>query len=254
MIKNRPLKHSNPNMKTQNNDCTILASRLSANVTGTADQVLVGLNWTVVVGPLGVGLSHSPARGTNGCNGLPAPGSYAGQKLMELTRLTASENVFEQAIGYAAINAHHNRFDLQGSEVNGLDLIEDYGEQTVVIGQFPGLMKRVPNAAIIEREPGPGCYPEEAAADLLPAAKQVLITGSALTNGSLAGLLPIARQAFVALVGPSCPLNPLLFEFGIDAISGFVVRNTEALLHVAMEGGAVAAMRPHGRFLTLARE
>ena len=241
-------------MNPKYNDCTAMASRLSANVTGNADQVLVGLNWTVVVGPLGVGLSHSPTRGTNGCNRLPASGSYAGQNLAKLARLTVSENVFEQAIGYAAINAHHNRFDLQGSEVNGLDLIEDHGEQTVVIGQFPGLMKRVPNAAIIEREPGPGCYPEEAAADLLPAAKQVLITGSALTNGSLAGLLPIARQAFVALVGPSCPLNPLLFEFGIDAISGFVVRNTEALLHVAMEGGAVAAMRPHGRFLTLARE
>jgi uncharacterized protein (DUF4213/DUF364 family) len=231
-----------------------MASRLSANVTGTADQVLVGLNWTVVVGPLGVGLAHSPARGTNGCNRLPASGSYAGQNLAKLARLTDSENVFEQAIGYAAINAHHNRFDLQGSEVNGLDLIEDHGEQTVVIGQFPGLMKRVPNAAVIEREPRPGCYPEEAAANLLPAAKQVLITGSTLTNGSLAGLLPIARHAFVALVGPSCPLNPLLFEFGIDAISGFVVRNTKALLNTAMEGGAVAAMRPHGRFLTLARE
>jgi uncharacterized protein (DUF4213/DUF364 family) len=115
-------------------------------------------------------------------------------------------------------------------------------------------MKRVPNAAVIEREPRPGCYPEEAAADLLPAAKQVLITGSTLTNGSLAGLLPIARHAFVALVGPSCPLNPLLFEFGIDAISGFVVCNTTALLNAAMEGGAVAAMRPHGRFLTLTRE
>ena len=241
-------------MNTQISDSTGLAARLSENVTGTTDHVLVGLNWTVVVGPLGVGLSHSPARGTNGCKGLPAPSSYAGQKLADLARLTASENVFEQAIGYAAINAHHNRFDLSGSEVNGLDLIEDHGEQTVVIGQFPGLMKRVPNAAVIEREPRPGCYPENAAADLLPAAKQVLITGSALTNGSLAGLLPLARKAFIALVGPSCPLSPLLFEFGINALSGFVVHNTEGLLHAAMEGGAVAAMRPHGRFLTLARE
>jgi uncharacterized protein (DUF4213/DUF364 family) len=241
-------------MNKNYNDCTAIASHLFANVTGTADHVLVGLNWTVVVGPLGVGLSHSPARGTNGCNRLPAPGNYARQKLAKLARLTASKNVFEQAIGYAAINAHHNRFDLQGSEINGLDLIEDYGKKTVVIGQFPGLMNRVPNAAVIEREPHPGCYPEEAAADLLPAAKQVLITGSALSNGSLAGLLPMARHAFVALVGPSCPLNPILFEFGIDTISGFVVRNTEALLNAAMEGGAVADIRPHGRFLTLTRK
>jgi len=32
------------------------------------------------------------------------------------------------------------------------------------------------------------------------------------------------------------------------------VRNTEGLLQAAMEGGAVAAMRPHGRFLTLTRK
>lgn len=233
---------------------SLLAERLSENVTGAADHVLVGLNWTAVVGPLGVGLAHSPAKGTNGCNGLPAPGSYAGQKLTELSRLTSSENVFEQAIGYAAINAHHNRFDLEGSNKNGLDLIDDHGERTVVIGQFPGLIKRVPNAAVIEREPRPGCYPEEAASELLPKAEQVLITASALTNGSLENLLALCQHAFVALVGPSCPMSPILFSFGVDAISGFVVRNSEALLHGIMEGGSVTSMRPHGRFLTLIRE
>ena len=43
-------------MNTQVNDSAVLASRLSENVTGTADHVLVGLNWTVVVGPLGLKL------------------------------------------------------------------------------------------------------------------------------------------------------------------------------------------------------
>ncbi|MEL0022493.1 MAG: DUF364 domain-containing protein, partial [Rickettsiales bacterium] len=116
------------------------------------------------------------------------------------------------------------------------------------------LQKRVPNAAIIERQPRPGCFPEEAAETLLPAAEQVLITASALSNGSLEHLLSLARNAFVVLVGPSAPLTSRLFEFGIDAISGFVVRNTDGLLQAAMEGGAVAAMRPHGRYLTLRRE
>ncbi len=231
-----------------------LNESLTLGVTGNADSVLIGLNWTVVVGPLGVGLTHSPVRGTSGCSSLPAAGSYSGQKLAELARLTGSENVFEQAVGFAAINAHHNRFDLTGDDFNGLDLIEDRGEKTVVIGQFPGLQKRVPNAAIIERQPRPGYFPEEAAETLLPAAEQVLITASALSNGSLEHLLSLARNAFVVLVGPSAPLTSRLFEFGIDAISGFVVRNTDGLLQAAMEGGAVAAMRPHGRYLTLRRE
>lgn len=230
-----------------------MIDQLTIGITGIADNVLVGLNWTVVVGPLGVGLSHSPIRGTAGCTGLPAPGSYAGQKLAQLARLAKSENVFEQAIGHAAINAHHNRFDLTGVEQNGLDLIEDRGEKTVIVGQFPGLAKRVPNAAVIERRPRPGCYPEEAAETLLPAAEQVLITASALSNGSLGHLLSLARNSFVVIVGPSAPLTPILFEFGIDAVCGFSANNTEALLRMVMEGGAVAAMRPHGRFLTLLR-
>ena len=231
-----------------------LASQLSANLSGKADHVLIGLNWTTVVGPLGVGLAHSPARGTSGCNGLPAPGNYAGQKLAELASLTDSENVFEQSIGYAAINAFYNRFDLEGNCTNGLDLIQDFGKQTVVVGKFPGLATRVPNAAVIERDPRPGCYPESAAADLLPNAKHVLITASALTNGSLSDLLPFATDAHIVLVGPSAPLSPTLFDWGVNAICGFVAKNTEALLRTVMEGGAVAAMRPHGRFLTLERQ
>lgn len=230
-----------------------LAERLADGVSGTAECVLVGLNWTMVVGPRGIGLAHSPARGTSGCHGLPAPGSYAGRKLAELTHLTGSENVFERAIAFAAINAHHNRFDMEGSEINGLDLIEDRGERTVVVGQFPGLDKRVPGAAVIERDPRPGCYPETAAGELLPKAEQVLITASALSNGTLESLLRLARNAFVVLVGPSAPLAPVLFESGIDAISGFVVRHAAALTQAVMEGGAVSAMRPHGRFVTLLR-
>lgn len=229
-----------------------LAERLAEGVTGTAERVLVGLNWTMVAGPLGIGLSHSPARGTSGCYGLPAPGSYAGQNLAELARLTASANVFERAIAFAAINAHHNRFDLEGDDVNGLDLIEDRDERTVVIGQFPGLEKRVPGAAVIEREPRPGCYPPEAAETLLPQAEQVLITASTLSNGTLGPMLPlIPHDAFVVLVGPSAPLAPVLFDCGIDAVSGFVARHAEALTQAVMEGGAVSAMRPHGRFVTL---
>jgi len=235
------------------NTMDTIADTLSDGISGQAETVLIGLNWTLVVGPLGVGLSHSPVRGTSGCSGLPAPGSYAGQKLAELAKLTRSENVFENAIGYAAINAHHNRFNVTGSEKNGLDMVEDFGEKTVVIGQFPGLAKRLPGAAVIERNPRPGCYPEEAAETLLPKAEHVIITASAISNGSIAPLLDLAANAFVVIVGPSAPLSTKLFDFGVDAISGFVAMNTDALIHTAMEGGAVAAMRPHGRFLTLTR-
>ena len=235
------------------NNSISIANSLTDGVSGRAETVLIGLNWTVVVGPLGVGLSHSPVRGTSGCSGLPMPGSYAGQKLTKLAELTQSQNVFETAIGHAALNAHHNRFDMEGLETNGLDMVEDHGEKTVVIGRFPNLSKRLPNAAIIERNPSQGCYPEEAAEILLPNAEQVIITASAISNGSIEPLLKLAKNAFVAIVGPSAPLSTKLLDFGVDIISGFVPTDTQAIIQAIMEGGAVAAMRPHGRFLTLTR-
>ena len=230
-----------------------LYAALGEGVSGTAGRVVVGLNWTLVEGPEGVGLAHTEARGTGGCDGLPEPGEYAGCDLAELARLTASDNIFERSIALAAINAHHNRWDLEGEAVNGLDLVEPRGEKTVVIGRFPDLDERLPGAAGIERKPGPGNYPEAAAETLLPAAEHVLITAATLVNGSLPRLLELGCEAFVVLVGPSVPLAPVLFDFGVDAASGFVVIDTGAALRTVMEGGAVQALKRHGRYVTVTK-
>ena len=230
-----------------------LYAALGEGVSGTAGRVVVGLNWTLVEGPEGVGLAHTEARGTGGCDGLPEPGAYAGRDLGELARLTASDNIFERSIALAAINAHHNRWDLEGEAVNGLDLVEPRGEKTVVIGRFPDLDERLPGAAVIERRPGPGNYPEAAAETLLPAAEHVLITATALVNGSLPRLLELGRDAFVVLVGPSAPLAPVLFDHGVDATSGFVVVDTGAALRTVMEGGAVQTLKHHRRYVTVTK-
>ena len=65
--------------------------------------------------------------------------------------------------------------------------------------------------------------------------------------------LDLSKNAFVIIVGPSAPLSAKLFDFNVNAVSGYIAMNTDALIHTVMEGGAVSAMRPHGRFLTLMR-
>lgn len=233
-------------------DCDLYEC-LASDVSGAARRVVIGLNWTLVEGTNGAGLCHTPARGTAGCFGLPAPGRYAGQPLRELAALWLSENVFERAIGIAAVNAHWNVSELQGSPRNGLDLIEDRGSRTVVIGRFPDLAARVPGAAVVEREPRPGDYPEEAAPELLAHAEFAAITASTIANGSLPGLLGMIKSAKTVLVGPSTPLAPPLFDRGIHALSGFVAADLEGLVRTVQEGGGVRAMRPFGRFVTLER-
>lgn len=226
---------------------------LASDLAGIAHRVVVGLNWTVVMGPSGTGMAQTPARGTAGCRSLPRPGSYAGQTLAALAAMWASENVFERAIAVAAINAHWNRHDLEASAANGLDLVENHGRRTVMIGRFPGLAQRLPGIAVVEREPRPGEYPESALPELLAEARYVAVTGSTIVNGSLPGILAQCRGAFVLLLGPSTPLAPPLFDCGIGALSGFVVRDVEGLLRAVSEGAAVAALKPFGRNATITR-
>jgi len=228
-----------------------LYDALAGGVTGTASRVIVGLNWTLVAGPDGTGLTHTPTRGTNGCRALPDPGNYAGRDLSLLAALRTSDNIFETAISIAAVNAFHNRRDRIGTAENGLDLVPDNGNKTVIIGRFPGLEKRLPGAAVIEREPGPNDFPESAAESLLPQCEHLVITASTMVDGALPGLLSLAPQAFTVLLGPGTPLSPALFDFGIDIVSGLVVEDLDATASVVAEGGAVRALKRHARNLSV---
>lgn len=235
----------------EHEDDSRLRAALVGDLCGRAERVIVGLNWTLVIGADGAGLAHTPARGTAGCRSLPRPGTYAGQPLADLAGLWGVENVFEHAIALAAVNAHWNRYDLEGGTENGLDLIENHGKRTVMIGRFPGIAQRCPGIAVVEREPREGEFAESSLPELLPEAKFVAVTASAIVNGSMASILALARDARVLVLGPSTPLAPPLFACGIDMLSGFVARDVDKLAQAVSEGASVAAIRAFGRYATL---
>ncbi len=228
-----------------------LYTDLAAGVTGQSKRVIVGLNWTLVEGPDGAGLAHTPMRGTNGCRSLPSPGDYVGQDLSVLASMVQSENIFEITLAIAALNAFHNRFDMAGDSRNGLDLVTANGKKTVIIGRFPGLDERLPGAAVIEREPGPNDYPESAADTLLPECEHLIITASTLLDGALPRLLSLAPQAFTVLLGPGAPLAGSLFRYGVNALSGLVVENVDSLARDISEGGSVRSLKRNARNLTI---
>ena len=229
-----------------------LLQTLADTLTGTAGAVAVGLNWTLVEGPDGVGLAHSPARGTSGCFGLTDAGALRGKPLIELAAGAASENPFDRALAQAAVNAYFNRAALEGGTANGLDLFAENADlETVAIGRFPGIDQRLAKASVIERNPGPGDYPTSAAPDLLPTADQLLITASALADDSLLDYLALAPNARTMLIGPGTPLAPALFGRGIDILAGFVVTHPDKAVDIVMQGGAVRALRQCGRNICL---
>ncbi len=130
-------------------------------------------------------------------------------------------------------------------QINAGDVLAERGrgKNVALVGHFPF----VPQTSAL-RWDSYGCsnsipieddYPAEAAADLLPRADVVAITGSALVNHTLDGLLALCRpEASVMLLGPSTPLSPVLFDYGIDMISGTRVVDEAAVLRTVGQGAS----------------
>ncbi len=219
---------------------------------GPARRVVVGLNWTLVEGPDGVGMAQTPERGTAGCRSMPGGGGLAGRSLRELAGLARSWDPFEVAVGIAACNAHYNRFDLPAADTNGLDAFPDPG-RTVVVGAFPGIAERLPGAQVLEKNPEPGQYPADAAEWLLPGAESVIMTASTLVNRSAPRLLGLARKARVAVVGPGTPLSDRLFPYGVTVAAGLVATDPDGLARTVAEGGGPRDIKRHCRQAAIRR-
>ncbi len=216
---------------------------------GAARAVVVGWNWTLVEAAEGCGLSATPARGRGGARTTPETGSYAGRTLRALASLARSANPYERAIGCAAVNAGLARYDLAAPGGNGLDPPDGAPEgRTVAVGRFPGLDARLPGATVLERDPGPGDLPADAAPEAVPGCARLVVTASAWANGSLAGLLALAGGAHTTLVGPGTPLAPaVFFPRGIDRLAGFVATDPAGLRRAVAEGAGARALRRFGR-------
>jgi uncharacterized protein (DUF4213/DUF364 family) len=175
---------------------------------------------------------------------------YAGMPLKELAQGAKSWNFIEAGYGVAAINAYYNQ--QERARALGIDLThpsmaneafkkyrdELVGKKAAVVGHFPyleRLLGPVCELSILERRPQAGDYPDPACEYLLPEQDYVFITGSTLINKTMPRLLQLCR-GYTVLVGPSVPLTPVLFDFGIDDLSGFVVLNSEQCCHGIREG------------------
>jgi hypothetical protein len=88
----------------------------------------------------------------------------------------------------------------------------------------------------------------------VPQADIVAITGSAFINHTLEGLLSLCRpESFVMVLGPTTPLSPVLFDHGVEVISGTRVVDPELALCCVSEGATFRQMRGV-RLLTMERQ
>lgn len=156
------------------------------------------------------------------------------------TKYECAEGVVAKPVGPEATDAAiqaNERGPRLGMKLDAFDMmrpeIEARGDaNVVVVGHFPRVtaIADYANLTVLERKcsdewdtPDPACE------YVMPAADFAFITGVTLINKTAPRLLTLAKNAHVTMVGPSVVMAPTLFKWGVDALSGSVVSDPEAV-------------------------
>jgi hypothetical protein len=185
-------------------------------------------------------------------------GSLTEIGMLKLVQMACSASPLEAAIGMAAINSLLEIDEGRCVEVNAGDLIAEKGrdKKIAIIGHFPfvaRLRQLSKELWVIERRLREKDLGEEEAENLVPQADVVGITGTAFINHTIEHLLSLCRpDAYVVVLGGTAPLSPVLFDYGVDAISGTKVDQPEVVLHCVSQGATFRQLKGV-RLLTMKR-
>ena len=222
-------------------------------------SVMVGLHWVVVCSRFCGMASALQNDLPHGTPSVREPGELHLKSAKELVQLIHSKSVLEVSIGMAAINSLLEVDVSQAVEINAADVLAERGrgKNVALIGHFPfvsQLRESVGTLWVLEQHPVGDDYPAEAAPDLLLRADVVAITGSAILNRTMDGLLKLCRpEATVMVLGPSTPLSPVLFDYGVDILSGTRVVDEAAVLRTVGQGASFKQVQGV-RLLTFTKE
>jgi uncharacterized protein (DUF4213/DUF364 family) len=170
------------------------------------------------------------------------PGLLLEKSALELVRMAYSESILEAAIGMATINSLLEIDEGRCENLNAGDLIAEKGKdkRVAIVGHFPFIPKLreiVKELWVIEKNPHEGDLTEDEAETLIPRADVVGITGTAFTNHTIERLLKLCSpEAYMVILGDTAPLSPVLFDYGVDAVSGTKVIDPELALHCISQG------------------
>jgi uncharacterized protein (DUF4213/DUF364 family) len=218
---------------------------------GMVETVLIGTHWTAVVAEvegerrcgLATSLHSEDDHHHGGGHAVPEAGRLHLKSGKELAELARSDRPPEVSVGMAAVNALLQPREEAWVELNAQEVIAERGagKHVALVGHFPfvpRLREQVGRLSVLELRPQGEDLPAEAAPEVIPQAEVVALTSLTLMNGTFDGLVRLCRpEALVLLLGPTTPLSPLLFEYGVDILSGSVVEDVERVLRTVGQGG-----------------
>ena len=218
--------------------------------------VHIGANWTLSVvrnqaGALQAGLATTPRAEQIAAQ----TGFHLGvndvtiSNRSTLTQYIQSPNPVAVVVGFATLNALLKPDETLIEDIDAADWLVEHGRdrRVAVIGRFPFIDDELaPVAAqlwVFELKPRAGEYGADDLASIIPQADILAITGSTLVNHTLAGILALASPtAKVMLLGPTTPLTPVLFDFGVDLLAGVLIDDVEAVMAAVAQGATFRSM------------
>ena len=237
----------------------------------TVKEIICGSENTIVINENGAGISVNLI-----CYNTRHPiysGNLAGASLKYVAKLVKSWNLTEASIGLAAINSYYNSPVVArsaGVEFSDLPYREDRmtdpfitsqndvkGKKVAVVGHFPYLetfFEPICDLSIIEWEPiQQGDYPFQACEYILPESDFVFLSARSLVDKSFPRLLKLSAGAErVVLVGPITTMAPSLIKWGVDDLSGFIIKDIDRAKSL-VSGAEYGKMSLSGQKVSLKR-
>ena len=198
-------------------------------------DVRVGLGWTAVLtSNIGLSLTYSSPE-----DELEEGGSLKGKNAYKVLTYLKTFNLLKLSIGLATLNSLID-VPKDFETFNILDYMEETSKEkkVVFVGHFPGLDKIrsvAKELVILERNPKEGDLIDSACEYVMGDADIVAITGSAFANKTIERLLKLSR-GYTILLGPSTPLSPVLFDYGVDLIGGSLILDKDKVLEAVSQG------------------
>ena len=212
-------------------------------------SVIVGAHWTMVCSRhCGLATTIQPSFPHDDHTHVRNSGQLHKKSARELAEYALSENPLEAGIGIASINSLLDIDEGKAVEINASEVLAERGrgKNVALVGHFPfipRLRKAAGNLWVIELRPTGDDYPAHSAPELIPKADVVALTGSALINHTLDGLLDLCNpDALVVVLGPSTPLSRVMCEHGADIIAGSRIIDEDAVTKYVAQGASFQQM------------
>lgn len=212
-------------------------------------QLYIGQHWTISVVQNAAGEQRSGVAATSTAEDVAAqtrfrygPNPVEVADALELAAYLKDPDPVATAVGMATVNALLQPDPALLQDIDAADWLVEHGRgrKVALVGGFPfkeELKPVVGRLWVLELHPEEGEYLSEEAPTIIPQADILAITSSTMVNHTLEGLLALARpETTVMLLGPTTPLSPLMFDFGVDLLSGVQVLDISATLDTIVKG------------------